>query len=350
LGAGGFLHKVQPFLESLLALLIGLGVGALLIYIYRYDPVAGYLGLFIGAFGNTVALAETLSYSMPLALTGLTFAIGIRTGLFNIGSEGQVYMGALAAVAIGSASLSYAGHAHVALTLIGSALFGMLWASIPALLKVYRGVHEVLSTIMLNWTAYYITMYVSSQILVDPARPEKTLSVLESSRFSIIVSGTTLTGGIFISIATALAYYFLISRSVLGYEISLLGSGTDVARYAGVNVRKIMIYSFLLGGIASGIAGSLLVIARPPTYAIYGTLGNIWGYGFEGIGVALIGRNNPIGIILASILYGGIKNGGRFMEYYAGIDSDLVKAINGLIVISLSMPELFRIFGRLVRR
>ena len=348
--ADGFLHRLRPLLESLLALLIGLGVGAILISLYRYDPVAGYLGLFVGAFGSPTSLAETFSYSMPLALTALTFAIGIRSGLFNIGSEGQVYMGALAAVSVGAISLGYGGIAHTALVIAGSALIGMLWALIPALLKIYRGVHEVLSTIMLNWTAYYMAIYISAQILVDPARPEKTLSALESAKLSTIVPGTTLTGGIFISIAVALLYHFLISRTVLGYEVSLLGSGMDVARYAGVKVGRTMIYSFLLGGIASGIAGSLLVIAKPPTYAVYTNLGNVVGYGFEGIGVALIGRNNPIGIILASIFYGGIKNGGRYMEYYAGIDSDLVKAINGLIVISLSMPELFRIVGRLVHR
>lgn len=284
---------------------------------------------------------------MPLALTALTFSIGVRSGLFNIGAEGQVYIGALAAVAIGSLSL---GYAHIALAIIFSALLGMLWASIPAILKIYRGVHEVISTIMLNWIAYYTAIYLSSQILVDPSRPEKTLSVLESARLYSIVPGTTLTGGIFISFATTMVYYLILSRSVLGYELSLLGSGTDVARYAGVNVKRTVIYSFLLGGIASGIAGGLLVVAKPPTYAIYGNLGNITGYGFDGIGVALIGRNNPIGIILASILYGGIKNGGRYMEYYAGIDSDLVRAINGLFVIALSMPELLKILRRLVRR
>lgn len=345
--SGSLPYKVQPLLESLLALLIGLGVGGLLIFIYRYDPVAGYLSLFVGAFGSASSLAETLSYSMPLALTALTFAVGVRSGFFNIGSEGQLYMGALAAVAIGAVPL---GYFHAAVAIVGSALAAMLWALIPAVLKIYRGVHEVISTIMLNWIAYYTAIYVSSQILVDPARPEKTLSVLESARLPTMVSGTTLTDGIFISLAIALLYYLLISRSVLGYEISLMGSGAHVARYAGIRIERITIYSFLLGGIASGIAGGLLVIARPPTYAIYGNLGNLVGYGFDGIGVALIGRNNPVGIILASILYGGIRNGGRYMEYYAGIDSDLVRAINGLIIISLSMPELLRILRRLMSR
>lgn len=137
---------------------------------------------------------------------------------------------------------------------------------------------------------------------------------------------------------------------MIGYEIALVGAGVDVARYAGVNINKIVIYSFLLGGLASGIAGGLLIAAKPPTYALYGNLGNVSGYGFEGIGVALIGRNNPLGIIAASILYGGIKNGGRYMEYQAGIDSDLVRALNGLFVIALSMPELLRIIRRVFRR
>ncbi|MEM4971359.1 MAG: ABC transporter permease [Sulfolobales archaeon] len=322
-------------------------MGALLITIYRYDPVLGYRSLFIGAFGNFYGFAETLSYAMPLAFTGLTFSIGVRAGLFNIGSEGQVYIGAIAAVAIGILPL---GVLHPMLLIAFSGLAGALWSLIPSLLKIFRGVHEVISTIMLNWISYYITIYISSNILVDPSRPEKTLSILESARLPTIVPGTTLTSGIYVSLVIAVIFYLILSRTVIGYEIALVGAGVDVARYAGVNINKIIIYSFLLGGLASGIAGGLLIAAKPPTYALYGNLGNVSGYGFEGIGVALIGRNNPLGIIAASILYGGIKNGGRYMEYQAGIDSDLVRALNGLFVIALSMPELLRIIRRVVRR
>jgi len=341
------LEGLRRLAESSIALAIGLGVGAALMAIYRYDPLVAYRGLFIGAFGSIQGFAETLSYSMPLALTGLTFAVGVRTGLFNIGAEGMVYVGAIAAVAVGILPL---GPAHIPAIIVCSALAGALWSLIPSLLKIYRGVHEVISTIMLNWVAYYATIYISTNILVDPSRPEKTLSVLESARMPPIVPGTTLTGGIFASIAISILMYAVLSRTVLGYEISLVGSGIDVARYAGVNIARVIAYSFMVGGTASGIAGALLIAAKPPTYALYGNLGNVGGYGFEGIGVALIGRNNPIGILAASILYGGIKNGGRYMEYQAGVDSDLVRAVNGLFVIALSMPELLKILARAVRR
>lgn len=349
-GSETLYQTLRPLAESLLALSIGLGVGALLIAIYRYNPLAGYSAMFLGAYGNPYSLAETISYSIPLALSALTFSASFRSGIFNIGSEGQIYMGAMAAVAVGSLYLGPLSYVHILLSIGSSALLGIAWSLIPAILKIYRGVHEVISTIMLNWIAYYSTVYIATNILVDPSRPEKTLSVLESSRLSTIVPGTTLTQGVFISIAVILIYHIIFSRTVVGYEMSLMGSGLDVARYAGVDIRKITIYSFMLGGIASGMAGGLLVIARPPTYAVYGDLGNISGYGFEGIGVALIGRNNPLGILAASILYGGIKNGGRYMEYQAGIDSDLVRAINGLFVIALSVPELLRIIRRLARR
>jgi len=333
--------------ESSIALAIGLGVGAALMAVYRYDPLLAYRALFTGAFGSLQGFAETLSYSMPLALTGLTFAVGVRSGLFNIGAEGQVYVGAIAAVAVGALPL---GSAHILAILACSALAGALWSLVPAILKIYRGVHEVISTIMLNWVAYYASIYISTNVLVDPSRPEKTISVLESARMPPIVPGTTLTGGIFASTAITILIYVVLARTALGYEISLVGSGIDVARYAGVNIARTIAYSFIIGGAASGVAGALLIAAKPPTYALYGNLGNVSGYGFEGIGVALIGRNNPLGIIAASILYGGIKNGGRYMEYQAGVDSDLVRAINGLFVVALSMPELLRIIVRAVRR
>jgi|GEM_PF-1466926 ABC-type uncharacterized transport system, permease component len=150
-----------------------------------------------------------------------------------------------------------------ALWILFSGFAGALWSLIPSLLKIYRGVHEVISTIMLNWISYYAAIYISSNILVDPNRSKKTFSVLESARMSILVLGTTLTSGIYVSLLIAILFYIIISRTVIGYEIALLGSGVDVARYAGVNIRRTIIYSFLLGGFASGIAGDLLLQLNP---------------------------------------------------------------------------------------
>lgn len=331
--------------ESLLALAAGLGAGAVLIGVFGHDPVKAYYYMFSGSLSDLSGLAESLAYAMPLMLTGLAFAISVRAGLFNIGAEGQLYMGALGAVIFGGL-LRMPPWLHPLATMAGAMGMGVLWSSIPAILKIYRGVHEVISTIMLNWTSYYVTMYLTLYRLADPLRAERSVEVLESSRLPQLVAGTGLTWGFVVAaIFSAAAHLFLyVTRQ--GFEMRIVGLNPDAARYAGIGVRRALLASFAIGGAAAGLAGCLQIIGRPPSYALYGTLGNVFGLGFTGIGVALIGRNTPLGIVAASVLYGVILNGGRYMEFYAGVSSELVAALTGAIVVLLSMPEILRILEK----
>jgi len=339
---------------SATAFILGLAVASLLIIAYGYNPVLAFRWLFYGGFGTHVAILDTLSYAMPLMLTGLTFALGVKTGLFNIGAEGQAYMGAIGAIVAGGLLpriLNVPSPLLIPLVIVTSALFGMLWAIPPAILKIYRGVHEVISTIMFNWIAYFLAMYLATHPpLVDPNRSEKTLSLVEAARLGIIHPRSILTTGIYISIAFCIIVYLFLTLTKAGFELRLAGANPDAARYAGVKHSKAILMSFLIGGLAAGLAGGLVIAGRPPVWALYGTLGNVAGIGFDGIGVALIGRNNPIGIILASILIGGLWNGSRVMEPYSGVASELARAINGLIIMMLAIPELWRIISRRLRR
>ncbi len=339
----------QRLAETFTALLIGLFLGAVLMTIYGYDSLLAYSSLFVGAFGSVFDLAETLAFAMPIMLTALTFAIGIKAGLFNIGAEGQLYLGAIGAIIVGGLFALPPG-VHMAATILTAMLFGALWSIVPALLKIFRGVHEVISTIMFNWIAYYFVMYLALYQLAEPGRSEKTISVLETARFDVIMPGTSLTGAIFVSVAFTLIIFAYISITKSGFELRILGAGMDAARYAGIDIKRVTLSAFLIGGLAAGLAGGLQIIGKPPTYALYGTLGNIFGLGFDGIGVALIGRNHPLGIIFASIFYGGLQHGGRYMEYQAGVASELVRAVNGLIIISLAVPEIVSMLKRLLRR
>jgi len=340
---------IQPLLHSGLALIIGLIAGAFLMIIYGYNPILAYTALFRGAFGGMAEFAETLSFAIPLMLTGITFAIGVKAGLFNIGAEGQVYIGALGAVLAG-AFLHLPFGVHVAVTTIFAMILGALWSIGPALLKIWRGVHEVISTIMFNWIAFYLTMYFALYHLAEPGRAEKTVSVLETARYSVLMPGASLTSVIFISTAFCIVIYLFLTITKAGYELKLLGANPDAAKYAGVNAKRVILSSFIIGGLAAGLAGATQIIGRPPTWALYGTLGNVMGLGFDGIGVALIGRNNPIGVIVAAIFLGALKNGGRYMEYSAGVYSELVGAINGLIIIALAVPEVMALIRRHLKR
>jgi len=336
---------VTDISQSLLALVAGLLAGALLMVAYGYDPLLAYSVLFRGAFGSITDFAESLSFAVPLMLTAITFAIGVKAGLFNIGAEGQAYMGAIGAV-IAGAFLTLPSGIHLAVTVIFAMLLGALWAVVPALLKITRGVHEVISTIMFNWIAYHLAMYLVLYHLSGPGRAEVSLPVKETARFTVILSGASLTTVIYVAVAFCIATYLFLSATKAGYELKLLGENPDAARYAGVNAKKVVFSSFIIGGFAAGLAGATQVMGRPPTWALYGTLGNVMGLGFDGIGVALIGRNNPIGIIIAAIFFGALANGGRYMEPYSGVCSELVRAINGLIIIALAFPEIIAMIKR----
>lgn len=339
---------LRPLLESFLAGLIGLGVGAIIMRAWGYNPWPAYVALFKESFGSSYGLANALANATPLILTALTFAVGARAGLFIIGAEGMMYMGAMAAVAASFFRLPSGWHALFAL--LGAALAGMVWGLIPAVLKAYRGVHEVISTIMFNWLAHFFAFYLVANVLVDPIRAEKTISVAKTSRLPILFRGTDLSFGIAVAVGLAFLFYLLLWHTVAGYEIRAAGANPHAARYGGVSPRRTVLLVFILGGMAAGLAGAVETMGRPPTYAVYSGLTNIAGFGFDGIGVAMIGRIHPLGIIPAAIFYGGLQAGARLMQMEAKVPFEMVRAVQGAIVLALALPELARLFRVFVRR
>lgn len=340
------LTGLHPMLESLIAASVGLLVGAILMYVWGFDPWKAYFALIQGAYGGSYEWASSLSRATPLILTALTFSICLRAGMFNIGAEGQMYMGAIASVCIAYFTLPPGLHQIVGL--IFAAAVGAAWSLIPAALKIMRGVSEVISTIMFNWIARWMALYIAIYILVDPIRAEKTVSIPVSARLPILVPRTDLSYGIFVSIAFALVIYFLLWHTATGYELRAAGLNPKAARYGGIRNKRTMFLSFILGGIAAGLAGATIVMGLPPTYAIYGGGGlpQLLNMGFDGMAVAMVGRNHPIGIIAAAIFFGGLNAGGRVMQFYGSnpVPLEMVRVVMGAIVLALSIPELIRLF------
>jgi len=334
---------VRPILESGLAVVIGIIVGAFLMLAFGYDPIRAYAALFIGAFGSPAGILESLAFAVPLMATAITFAVGVRAALFNIGAEGQMYLGAIGAIIVGSAMLLPAGIHPIAATLFAM-LLGAFWALPAALLKIWRGVHEVVSTIMLNWIAFWLVSFLIRTYLAEPGRAERAMPALPTARYPIL--GETLTAIVFFVVGVCILVTILLWRTGVGLELRLVGDNPEAAKYAGASRSRAILVSFGVGGLAAGLAGASQVLGRPPSWTIYGTLGNLLNLGFDGIGVALIGRNHPIGGIFAAIFYGGLVHGGRFMEYNVGVASELVDAINGIIVIALAAPEVIAIIRR----
>jgi simple sugar transport system permease protein len=336
------LTGLNPALESLLAGAVGLLVGALLMKIWGYSPIKAYAALFQGAYGSLYGFASSLARGTPLILTALTFSICVRAGMFNIGAEGQLIVGALAAVTVGYFTLPAA--LHVIVALIFAMVAGAAWSIVPAILKTARGVSEVISTIMFNWISHFLAFYLVANILTDPIRGEKTISVPLSARFPLLVRGTDLSYGLFAAVAFAVVMYFILWHTVTGYEVRAAGLNPTAARYGGIDSRRTMLLSFVLGGMGAGLAGACVVMGEPPTYAVFSGLGNIAGVGFDGMAVAMVGRNHPIGIIIAAILFGGLTAGGRIMQLTAGVPLEMVRVVEGIIVLAMAVPELIRLF------
>jgi len=345
-GAHRTLTGLSPAFESILAAVVGLLIGAILMYIWGFDPWKAYIALFKGAYGGLYEISSSLSRATPLILTALTFSICLRSGMFNIGAEGQLFMGATASILVAYVVVPAPFGQILGLAL--AAVAGAAWSLVPAFLKLTRGVSEVISTIMFNWIARWLVLYLTIFLLRDPMRGEKTISIPVAARFPVMVPRTDLSYTIFVAVAFALVIYFILWHTTVGYEVRAAGLNPTAARYGGINNKRTMFLSFILGGVAAGLAGATITMGLPPTYAIYGgaAMPQLTNVGFDGMAVAMVGRNHPIGIIVAAIFFGGLNAGGRVMQFYGSnpVPLEIVRVVMGAIVLAMAIPELIRIF------
>lgn len=331
---------MRAVLESLVALALGVLVGAAVMAAWGRDPWAAYAALFTGALGNARALASTLSRALPLVLTGLTFAVGARAGLFNIGAQGQMLLGAVVALSCGLFALPAGLHLAVALALAG--LAGALWALPVALLKLGRGVNEVISTIMLNWIAHWLTLYLVVQKLSDRVVGQRTFTAPLGMRFPPLYG--ELTWSFLVSLGAALFLFWFLWHHRQGYEVRAVGLNPKAARAAGISVPRALLVALLLGGVSAAWAGAIQVLGRFP-YAITSDLANLGTLGFDGIAVALIGRNHPLGILGGAFFFGVLATGAARMGL-RGIPLEMIQIVQGVIVLAMAAPEALRLLRR----
>ncbi len=340
--------KAGPVIDSLIALTLGFLGGALTIYFSGYDVVKAMSQLYNFSIGNPFvnpySLTITLTYAGPLMLSGLAFALGVRAGLFNIGIEGQIYMGAFGVVIASSFAGIPAPLEVLAIILVGIG-FALMWSAIPAALKVYREVNEVVVTIMLNYIALGVADYTIFKYFPNPSDATKSIVVPAYARIPLLMPNTSLSWNIVISIGVLLVIYYVLWYTVPGYELRVAGTNPNAARYAGINPKRAMFLSFMLGGLLAGIAGIEKVAGLPPSYSVLSTLSNLQGLGFEGITVSLIGGNHPLGIIFAAILIGALHAGARGLNLI-GIPKEIVWVFQGIIVISIAIPNLYTLIKR----
>ena len=337
---------VYAVLVPLLAVFTAMVLGALIIVAAGGAPIAAYRGLFEGAFGSAKALSETTVWATPYILTGLAVALAFKGGLFNIGVEGQLALGAVAAAWVGYALPDVLGVTlpaviHVPLAVGAGMLAGAIWGAIPGWLKARTGAHEVINTIMMNYIALLLTGFLLNGPMKDPAPLNvvaRTPRIAEGARIPPIFAGLRFHWGFILALAMAGIVWWLLQKTTLGFEIRTAGTNPDAARYAGVNVSRTIVVTMMLSGLLAGMAGALEVVALNYRHE----LGFSVGYGFDGIAIALLGKTNPLGVVLAALLWAAMRNGATRMQFLTQIPVDVISVIQALILLFVAAHAIIR--------
>lgn len=330
-------------LLPVLATLIALAFGAVLLLLLGVNPLEAYGALFRGAFGTTSGITQTLAKATPLLLVALGICIAFRAGVINIGGEGQIILGAIAASAVSLALPSLPGILLIPLALIVGALAGAFWGGIAGVLKARFGVNEILSTVMLNAIALQLMNFLLRGPMLDPEQIAAGTNVPQSATLPLqvwlprLVPRTLLHAGLILAIVLAILVYIFLWRTTIGYRIRAVGLNPSAARYAGIPVKRYMALALILSGAFAGLAGAVEVTGIHHRM-IEGLTG---GYGFTGIVAALFGKLHPLGAIPASIIFGGLLVGADKMQRTVQVPSSLVVAVNGLIVLFVVASDYF---------
>ena len=339
-------------LRPLLSVLVGLILAAALMAASGFAPGEAFSALWTGATGLAAGpptgihdlafgsghialfqMAQSFSKMTPLLFCGLAVALGLRAGLFNIGAQGQMTFGALAAAWVGIRA-GIPSVVHVPLTLGAGAVAGAVWGALPGLLKARRGVHEVISTIMLNFVALDIANYLITHNMRDPgSQNPQTVEIAPSAMLTPLIPHTALTAGLLLAILAALAVTLLIRYTALGYAIRAVGLGAEAARAAGIAVPRTLVVTMALSGALAGLAGAVEVLGVQHRYAG----GIAASYGFDGIAVALLGGLGGIGVVLSALFFGGLASGSSYMESLTNVPAPISVIVQAVVIAFVGM-------------
>ncbi|MCC5634887.1 ABC transporter permease [Nostoc sp. CHAB 5844] len=342
------INRIYPALLTILSPLIAIAsallVGAILIIFAGANPITAYTALFQESLSNYFGFGNTLTKMTPLLFTSLGVLVALKAGQFNIGGEGQIYLGALGSTLIGLYLQGLPAIIHIPLALLAGFVFGAVWGWIPGYLKAVRGVNEVITTLLLNYIAMNLVSYLVQNPLKAPAAPSPYSPLIaKSAQLPIILPGSLAHAGIILALIAAVILWILLVRSPLGYQITAIGFNPIAARYARMSVeRTIMLVMALAGGLA-GLAGASEVMGLK--YRLFEQVSP--GYGFDAIAIAFLSRGNIGGVVLTSLFFAALRSGANVMQRSAGVPVTVVYAIQGLtvlfIAISLAVERQIRV-------
>ena len=310
------------------------------------DPLAAFTALFQGAITNRNAFPETLVSTVPYVFLGLGVALGFRAGLFNIGAEGQFYIGALTGVFIAYSVHGLPAIIEVPFALLAGMAGGFAWAAIAGFLKARFGAHEVITTIMLNYVAFLVANYLVDTpglMLAPNVSTPRTPDVDVNAVLPIIFAGSRLHFGFIVALIAVPLVWFLIQRTTTGFELRAVGFNPGAAQAAGISVGRTMVLAMGLSGALAGAAGIVQVLGVQ--HHMTDTVAA--GYGFDAIAIALLARSNPWGVLPAALLFGALRSGASFMQLQTDVSADLISIVQASVIIFVAAPAIVRWIFRL---
>ncbi len=361
-------YNWRDTLESSLKILIPLGavllaflVGSLVIIAKGVNPIEAYGALFRGAFGGLDSIGTTIRKATPLLLTGLAVVFGYRGGVFNIGAEGQLILGGMAATAVGVRLQGAPVWLHVTLCILAAMAAGSLWSLLPGALKAFRGFNEVITTLMMNYIAVQVLAWSVRQDtftgatwqiwkylgLKDGTQPfAKSAIIFKSAQLPVLWEQMRLNLGAIIAIVAAILVYIILWRTTFGFALRTVGSNPRAAKYAGIRVSRTMLTTMLVSGALAGLAGGIEILGNQ-NRIIDAFLINV---GFDGIPVALVGQLHPVGALLSALFFGGLRAGSNTMQITVGVPISLIYILQALAILFAIGGTAVKIGGRAGRR
>jgi general nucleoside transport system permease protein len=297
-----------------------------------------YKALFLGAVGGVTPITESLTQATPLICAGLGVSLAFRTGLFNIGAQGQLIMGAIFAAWVGFAWHLPTG-LHLVIAIVAGLVGGAVWGGVVGLLKARTGAHEVIVTIMLNYVAIYLLQWaLTTSTFKRPGREDPISPIVDPSAQYPQFGDSRLHGGFLLALLAAVFVWWLLNRSTVGFELRAVGAGPDASRTAGMNVGRAYIIAMVVAGALAGLAGTQQVLGTdlPLTDGVAASVG------FDAITVALLGRGTPLGTVLAGLLFGALNAGGLQMQLQTQTPLTLTTVLQAVIVLFVAAPALVR--------
>jgi len=314
------------------------------------SAISSAIGVYFQTGDNTALLnafrplGESLVLSTPYILAGLGVALGFRGGLFNIGAEGQLFVGGLAAVYVGYSLPGLPAYVHLPLAILAGVLASGLWGAIPGYLKAKTGAHEVINTIMMNYIAFRLTDFLLQGPMSRPDNLPITPEILPSAYLpALFERPMRVHWGFFLALGVAAFVYWFLWKTTIGLEIRMVGANLKASRYAGIPIVSRTVLTMALSGAIAGLAGVTHVLGVDHRMVrAFST-----GYGFDAIALALLGNSHPVGVVLASLLFGFLRGGAARMQSVAGVPVEIIRVIQGLVIIFVAAPQIMRVIYRL---